>query len=469
MSKRLLKLEDPNLTPFEPIVRSLFENDLCHGINYLIDIGKENEMLDLSDDLREEFIGKCHEGYFNFQDTIVEILIQTQNEIINEKNRLKALQQNKDKIQNCKMLIHILKDRLIVIRKISDTLAWTFIRNQNWMARKLYSNQPSPWIDPKEVQVLKEIIHKICERPEMFALITDITSFVHIGDIMLIEMSKGQKKISYIEVKSGKINELIINSLQKGIDIDCSFYPVMKAASIGPTGLKQLERILRQKSRFDKALNVLKSEKGPDPITGVETRVFPKEITFNTWECEFAASIDKARKSKVDIIVIDNCLYALAIRREGINDITDVVREIIYNEKKISNMCSTSKSFVEYDGTVVNFLDSLKDPLFRPIFTLDIPLPTSLDVLFRRIEVFLHLDFQEWFSLAAKNEIIMSWESPSNNKESKSFLLKGKCLKAKKNDKEMIIGGGIIGRILFELVTPASMIIAIEDMLSNSE
>ena len=60
----------------------------------------------------------------------------------------------------------------------------------------------------------KDFLYKYhYENPKVFALLTDITSFIQIGDVLAIEIGKEATIMKIIELKEGEENEKIFGFL----------------------------------------------------------------------------------------------------------------------------------------------------------------------------------------------------------------------------------------------------------------
>ena len=225
----------------------------------------------------EAFVRTCHAGFAMAQHLIVDELItlhQRQRELTTQ---LGIVRRERDKAsQNkIKQLLGTEKFKEQVIRKLADSIAWQLLRNQNYIARRLYIGEDSPpSIDKSNLASVVKVINELnAKDPLSFALISDTTSFIQVGDVLRIH----HNGIEIIEVKEGEKNLqaiTILESLEESSEIE----EKKLAGEHGQDLAKQITRMSRQQKRAQRAVNVLNTGSGPDTSTGIPIQV--KDVEF---------------------------------------------------------------------------------------------------------------------------------------------------------------------------------------------
>jgi hypothetical protein len=146
-----------------------------------------------SDDVGS-FLAACHEGFTKAQNGNVTKLAELDKSGINPSER---------------------KRHEILLKKIADTIAITMLRGQTHVMRRLSLHNDVPTIQPDVIlDELNEANLLNNESSQTFALLADLTTFIHIADIMRIDCRKHPYKVSFIELKKGEVNNLLTSQLK---------------------------------------------------------------------------------------------------------------------------------------------------------------------------------------------------------------------------------------------------------------
>ena len=154
----------------EPIVRELYELACCGSKNlWPIDV-KTTEG-------RNQFLSSSHAGMRRAQEKIVE--------------RIKSEPQP-DEIE------------LLLLRGIADSIAWQILGYQLCYARRLFVSQQPSNLNHCNLDSAILVAKKSAEdATDSMPLISDLTSFIQVGDILNLDPSKG---ITINEIKEGDKN-----------------------------------------------------------------------------------------------------------------------------------------------------------------------------------------------------------------------------------------------------------------------
>jgi hypothetical protein len=116
---------------------------------------------------------------------------------------------NKELANKIKHNIEDLTYKDHIFRKLADSIAWHFIQHHS-TARRLYIGQSQNPIAHTNLEVTWDFSKKINQCEMSFAFITDTTSFIQIGDMILVNINlNGSISWELVELKEGKINREI--------------------------------------------------------------------------------------------------------------------------------------------------------------------------------------------------------------------------------------------------------------------
>jgi hypothetical protein len=179
------------------------------------------------------------------------------------------------------------------------------------MLRRMMTQHQPRDIDPI---VLRSTLDKAVElnREERmrFHVVTDLTTAVHIGDLLIIDFETRDKNWKLVELKDGRINSILLEAIQEGggaIDLE------VVGAQLGKHAVRQAQRIIRQQSRMDQLSKLRDTDTGVDAVTGRRIQLSEKPIVSEDYDEEVRTLISRARTSGIAIQTIDDCLRLVAI------------------------------------------------------------------------------------------------------------------------------------------------------------
>jgi hypothetical protein len=451
---------------------------------------------------REVFIKKCHEGFDITQNEIVKLLpeIEARLPVLRVAYRKEVKRFRKDRkppipryskagIEYSKQLFYS-----AVLREIANAIAWQILGNDGTKVRALIQGiLPGP-IQRSNLENTLETANKLnLQEKTGFALVTDITSCIQVGDLLL-RLPTGQ--FGLCELKDGVVN--------KNIEDLLAISPVGQAAfdrfnqlagEFGESFVKQFRRVLRQNERMIQALEYINTSVGVDiqckksKLTDVEPRItvaYYKEIN---------RLLQKARKKGEEYLVVDECLVLGAFNTVKLNRSSDVCKKDFQHQvwhiffedwsecpygKKVDEQ-KIKKHFEYMLLPVWEMRNKIHIPTHRPLFITGIVEDFVIDILFERMTLFSYFSPQGFVELCKKKGIAAAWITGGEYRRIKDEALKNKIvlldihdgiirIKDSVQDFTQEIGLGILYKIIYEFERPSSVVEAIkEDLLTLPE
>lgn len=299
---------------------------------------------------------------------------------------------------------------------------------------KKYNSWPT--LSTSNIESIKSAIdyyHSLS--PLNFALISDLTSFIDIGDILLMD----NYQVVPIEVKEGQKNKEIFDFLFK-----------QKMPSdpklIDAKFLKQSKRILNQAKRGNLLFDVLKNEKGTDPFTGLKTEVNSVAFELETYTLE-----------------LKKMIASLKDKNYSYNIIEDVVSIGIYQKNFImageTLIPLLNKVMFGKEYPVFNFRHKIQIPVTEPIFYLGLYKETIFDILFGRINIVISINIDKFIELCNLNGLDAGYLS---KKETMKRKQNGEMSMFEFEKQNIQVNGslidGLIYRMIFDFVKPSSIV-----------
>jgi hypothetical protein len=141
-----------------------------------------------------------HTSFAKAQDTIVSELLSIVVRMRELKIEIKSARHNRNKNDEhtLEREQRILEYKDAILRKLADSIAWQLIGGRKDIAQYLYIRALPPSIDQSNFESVKEEVDRFNQSDcATFSLLSDLTSFVQIGDIL----AWGPGGLRVIEVK----------------------------------------------------------------------------------------------------------------------------------------------------------------------------------------------------------------------------------------------------------------------------
>ena len=194
---------------------------------------------------QRRFISACHRGYDKAQNYIVHLL--------------------REMAQDTSLSSSEKQFRELLLRKVADGIALTMLQEAVYVARRLCLHNKAPSLSMKVIQEALSDANKLNrESRQTFALLADLTTFINVADLIRVDFRNYPASVSLIELKSGKINKLLLTQLKNYEPDEESLKLIDEDRLIEEKYKPQAKRMLRQKIRLAQVNEVLKTDKGID-------------------------------------------------------------------------------------------------------------------------------------------------------------------------------------------------------------
>lgn len=408
------------------------------------------DILRTDSDKKREFIIKVHKGFFIAQKGAIFLLKKILKEQKSLKLELKRARKNRDKEKENTIneLVKKVKYQEMIVRKSMDSIAWQLFEYDLTSMRRLYYGQELIDITDSNLDSeLKYIEKYIIENPEGFVLISDLTSFIQVGDVITYTPQKGLK---IGELKEGNINLEIFEIIEKVVERNCPYYLSRELEKLDKKKLEQFRREVKQIDRSVKVLRTINEGEGTDIFTGLPIKIDKEEIEIETFEDIVNELLEKSNKKGHAISVVGGCLLIGAYETDKFPDMAfDVWAKTLGIEMPI-----------------IDFRQTIFDPLGYPIFLQPFKTEYILDIIQGKKVIKMTIDINVWMKTFEEEGIKWRWLSEKETARINSTM-RGKnaifCLNKRgieiTNINGMIqyIGEGIFSRIFTGLNTPSSV------------
>lgn len=332
-------------------------------------------------------------------------------------------------------------------------MAWQLIGNQLCYARRYYKGHKP--VDLKNSNFNSVILaaNNFADRdPGSFALISDLTSFIQVGDLITIGSLGG---VTIAEVKEGKKNHEILEFMEFFMKSGCSRSFYYFAQQHGESGVKQLQRMFRQAERMSHVSEVLIKGTSIDPDTKDNIHIPDEYVYTGDWTGELNALLDESDSKDWALDIVDGCLFIGSYSSKAMMG----AGHLAFNMWLDQSQGSPSGPRVRLSDTMIN-------PLALPVFNWNISTEHKFDILFGRKNVCIGLNIPMLIERLQKEGLTV--RNATNKEASKLDQLgappyrhNGKAFFIGNGQQEMAFLDGIFMRVLFHGQRPIETIKAI--------
>lgn len=433
---------------FEKITKEIFHLIAEYGIkNKPLDFRNPEK---ITEEDKIEFITQVHKGFRLGQDLIIKEIVPLLKELKELKEKEKQAKRNKEKdlLPKIKAEIDLIDYKVKILRHFADFIAWQVFKKDYYKARRFFSgdrNRPDLLnTNLESVLTAVEYFHK--ENDINFALISDLTSFIDIGDILLV---KGGE-IGIVECKEGDVQEKVFEFLDYAAQDD---FDVTKIdySDKNDKFFDQVERTLKQMEKGSRVTEFLKKEEGTDPFSEKKIKILE---STNPQEYYFKYLINLIEESKKN-----NSIYG---------EIEGIVYIGIYRENKRPISPHLFRAIVDqiYEkNIIVDYVNLIGIPLKEPLFFKPFGVENIFDILFGRVKIYLAINLEKLIELFNAKGIPTKWLSRKEThkildleKKYRPFVFENRAIEITLNGQSMTLGDSFLIYLLLDNITPTSYV-----------
>ena len=431
-----------------------FENRIRHIFRYVAEFGIQKMPIHLlgrapTESEKQKYKALVHFGFRLGQKKIVEEILNLQK--INAEVRDKIKEANKIKNKEMKQMLSWTASQLEfdiqILRHFADFIVWQIIGGHHFKARALYSgNRSRPdLLNTNLESVLLSVEQFHLMNRASFALITDLTSFVDVGDIIWM----GYDSFKIVEVKTGPKQERVTRLVNKILDFD---YTIVNEDLEGITSsmMDQAKRTIAQLQKGRAATSFINTERGDDPFTGDKRKVF-----------ETSASQDRYFKQLVELL--DSAIKV----GESAGFVEGIIKIGVYQPHKIPKGLDFSRSsYVTAGNTILtNYITQIFVPIREPLFFKPIGKEHIFNLLFEKLTVIIAIDLDKLIEFFNQGGLKATWLSRKESfqyKEKKKtkhrpFFFNDQVIQLQSGEVTLVLGDQFLVRLTYDNLLPSAL------------
>ena len=483
------ELTDRNdrLSRFEAKVREIADDLFTTGIRAVSQDGPI-ELLLQDNLLSQKFFAACHDGYAIGQRKLVAEMVRIQQEAKEVTGGLRVARQRRDQegATRLQRILQTAEAEEQMLRRLADALAWALCGGRRWVVKRFYMGQAPPRLTTSNYESVLLAAERIIESTAegtSFALLTDLTSIVQVGDLLIVSRRyDGELTWGVAEVKEGAVNATVRNFVEFFEESGC-----MRAADAfrkqhGDRALDQAARMMRQMGRMRNVAQTINSDTGTDLLTNRPIRLSAEETSYDAYDQELERLLQNARRDGSAASIIDDCLILGVYDARQIHAPALAFRHDVYHHFHPDDECPEPNSAEEshlrsllrppypvYDvGQGV-----MQTPLAKPIFLRSLSPDFIHDIAFGRLRVFACLDADRFIDGARGSGTGVRWSTAKQARRQRAkktglFEVNGRFMIASDGEHEAYLGEGLFGQIIYDGMAPSSAMKMVGDMCQLS-
>ena len=430
-----------------------------YGIDH---VNESIENILANEALMTEFHIQVHKGFYIAQEKVLHLLPKLLNEQKPIKKELADARRQRNKNQST-LLMNALKKaeyKECVVRKSMDAIAWQLFNYELSTLRRLFCNEEPIDITDSNIESEITFVSQFQRStPTGFALISDLTSFVQIGDIVT---RIPNDSLRLIELKEGAVNEKVFQLIGETMQNSCPKYLAKRLSNENPSFVKHFERTVKQVVKDTSTCNTINAGTGIDHASGLHVQIIEGDTTPDTFSTVMHNLSVEYHKKGYSFAAIQECLII------GVYEISRFPCEAFDIWAKE----------LDIKDPIFDLRQSFYDPLGYPIYLHPFSETFIADVITGNIVVRMAVNTEQWLKMletaGCKIRQLSKKETARLKAKSKAsntlYEREGQGIEIEKDGSKIYLGQGIFSKMFTNFFTPLSMcqeILATLDTMSH--
>lgn len=421
-----MDLEHEQLEPFEPMLHSLYPLVFEYGIAALQKAGDLTNPKDLDSVIKasagayRRFIRGCQHGWDLAQRQISRLVVSYQEQLIELRKALRQDRRRRDHkaVGKKEVLIRCIALRQLVLRRLVDTILYHQIQLQNWIVRRFSLEYRIRDVDPVVLRKTTELACDLNQEERLnFHLVSDLTTVVHLGDLVRVTFTSKPPAWSLIELKEGRMNAVLADVIEKAGGSLKEEHLDKIRNQFGAKAALQAKRMEWQQQRHRDVMQVITTDEGIDIMHDTRIKLVPEIVHVEDYEETLRTLCEKARSDGLAVSIFDDALRLIAMNRptynsQGKGGVAHLLYHFQFGVKQCELKADQEKELRGMTA-IYSFVDLVHMNLYAmwppPIFLWGMPRDLITDLLFGRVVVFGQLDYSKLFEAARTCQIEMRW------------------------------------------------------------
>jgi hypothetical protein len=325
-----------------------------------------------------------HEGWRKGQDRAAALVRALTDELESLGRTIKNANRRGDRKRGRELteVAKLLETRRNQARHAVNAIAWTIFGNHHHVARRFFLRQSTENLSQANLFDALAAADEVNQDPNKFAVVCDLTTFMHVGDLLVIDTANEQQPFSLVELKSGRSNDRCRAVLDQFQQTGCARSLGYGLERLSEAEVDQLMRMVRQEERAALTLEVLNTDRGTDISTGKPLVIYPQGFVIQSFAAEIVRMADELHRGG---------------RSWAIGNASDCLHLGLYSDLRLARQAFGAwVAGQEVDGLTVDYKSVFSTKLARPTLTLELPHDLKLNLFTGKWRLMMCLDVATW-------------------------------------------------------------------------
>jgi hypothetical protein len=325
-----------------------------------------------------------HEGWRKGQDRAAALVRALTDELESLGRTIKNANRRGDRKRGHELteVAKLLETRRNQARHAVNAIAWTIFGNHHHVARRFFLSQSTENLSQANLFGALAAADEVNLDPNKFAVVCDLTTFMHVGDLLVVDTANEQQPFTLIELKSGRSNDRCRAVLDQFEQTGCARNFGYGLERLSDAEVDQLKRMVRQDQRAAQTIEVLNTERGTDISTGKPLVIYPQKFLIESFAEEIVRMADELHRGG---------------RTWALGNASDCLYLGLYSDLRLAREGFRAwVAELKVDGLTIDYKSVFATKLARPTLTLELPHELKAKLFTGQWRLMMCLDVATW-------------------------------------------------------------------------
>lgn len=358
-----------------------------------------------------------------------------------------------------------------IFRAFNDCIAWTVFHEPSFTINRLCRHRSRGHLADQNPDSVLKVIADLSKTGETLAIWNDATRCIDLQDVTAISLKP--RRISFIEIKEGPVNEEIFEVFEGHDEAEVLKHMEEFALRRGDTGIQQLDRFIKQRMHGDKLHALVSNDDVEDPFTKQQRIAFSPSKPLATYDpIELVGLLREVREREFALMTVDNCLHVLAVNQR--RRPSHIPIDALIEKELKGRMRTPSNGEPDCGGIMVSLQETLHSPISMPVMLRPLEPLDIADICVGNVALFFMFDMNAWSGLFQECRLSWSTVKEGRREQSKPFLERRMVVDGRipiitspSGACSTHLGDRILARLVCEGIRPSAMTNYYENMLTH--
>src|SRR5690606_7142676 len=112
-------------------------------------------------------------------------------------------------------VVELLRFRTRQVQHAVDAIVWSILGNRDYVIRRFWLDEAHPGFNRSALLQTLHVADELNREPNKLAIACDLTTFMRVGDLVVLDLMHQETPVTFAEVKSGHVNSKCLDLLEQ--------------------------------------------------------------------------------------------------------------------------------------------------------------------------------------------------------------------------------------------------------------